>query len=175
MRSHPSPGRLRALLRSFYPIPEALVGYLVGILAALPTLADPTGLYYPLPMKEALTEAASAELPFWIAAALLAFIRPVALCGSLLVSFKAASCGFGAATLLLSGEPSLLYFRYVVVSLLVTAIYACLIRQAADSSAGDKRSGKAPSKEKIGDYLLRWLFYSGSALLLIPLKYFTGF
>lgn len=170
------PDRIRQILRRFHPLPEALLGYLFGILTAACTFS-PTVVYAPLPMREALTEAISAELPFWIAAALLILFRPVSIGGKLLVFLKAAACGFAALSLLPSGYPSFGYFRYVCVSLLITALYACIIRQATDLRQSERKSPHTHTGaiHAIGDYLIRWLFYSGSAILLLPLKYFNGF
>lgn len=174
-RTFSSLDRMNALLRRWYPLPEAFVGYLFGILTALCSLDDLTALYRPLPLKEALPEALTAELPFWFAAALLALIRPVIAGGRLLVFLKAATCGYGALMLLSGGYPSFDYFRYVALSLLTTALYVCLIRQAADLFGNRQCPDKGKAGLLICDYLIRSLFYFGSALLLLPLKYFTGF
>ncbi len=174
-RTFSSLDRLNALLRRWYPLPEAFIGYLFGILTALCSLDGLTALYRPLPLKEALPEALTAELPFWFAAALLALIRPVVAGGRLLVFLKAATCGHGALMLLSGSYPSFDYFRYVALSLLITALYLCLIRQAADLFDNRSRSDQGMAWQSVCDYLIRSLFYFGSALLLLPLKYFTGF
>lgn len=170
--AHPSLERLFSALRRFYPLPDALVGYLFGSFAAALSIDSPAVPYAPLPLNEAIIEALSAELPFWIAAALLVLIRPVVSAGRLLIFLKAACYGFGAEMLLPAAYPSFGYFRYVCISLLLTALYACPIRYAADTFGGNLQN---PSKLTFGDYWVRWLFYAGSAVLLLPLKYFIGF
>lgn len=170
-----TPVRFGSFLRRFYPLPEALLGYLFGIFAAALSVGGVISVYKPLPLREALPEALASELPFWVAAALLALIRPVLNGGRLLVFLKTACCGYGAELISRGSYPSLGYFQYVAVSLLIAALYTCLIRQAADSFANARLDRKADAKLKICDYLVRSLFYSGTAFLLIPLKYFTGF
>lgn len=167
----PSFERLRRILRRFYPLPEALVGYLFGILIAARSIESPAALYSPLPLKEALSDAISAELPFWFASALLVLIRPAVGSGRLLVFMKAACCGFGAELLLPWNYPAWDYFRCVCVSLMQIALYACPVRYAADRFG---RGCQPPSALAVGDYWVRWLFYAGIAILLLPLKYFTG-
>lgn len=170
-RAFDSLGRLSARLNTLYPLPEALVGYLFGILFAALSIGSAPTVYEPLPMKDALTEAISAELPFLAAAALLVFLRPTAAAGKLLILIKAACCGFGAELILASAYPTAAYYRYVLASLVNVAVYICLVRQARDLF-----SARRPADRRtVCDYLIRWLFYSGIALLLLPLKYFVGF
>lgn len=159
---------LQSVLHRFYPLPEALLGYLFGVLTAALTVGAPVE-YDPLPFRDALFAALAAELPFYVLSAILVLLRPTRQAGSVLVLLKGACCGFGAEHLLFCIRP-LVYFSYVVVSILQTALYACPIRCAAEQLGDRKLSNGA-----MVDYLLRWLFYSGCALLLTPLKYLNRF
>lgn len=162
------PMRLGGFFRRFYPLPEALFGYLLGILTAALSTDIPVG-YNPLPLKDALAAALTAELPLCVLSAALLLFRPMRPIGALLVLFRSACCGYGAEHLLFSTN-TFVYFGYIGVSVLQTALYACPIRYAVD-----RMSGRALPKNALLDYLLRWLFYSGCALLLTPLKYLSGF
>lgn len=156
--------RISGFFRRFYPLPEAFLGYLVGILTAALSVETPIE-YDPLPLKDALSSAFTAEIPFYIFSAVLLLFRPMRQAGALLALLKSACCGFGAEHLLFSTRPSV-YFCYIGISILQTALYACPIRYAVN------RLNERPlSKNTVLDYLLRWLFYSGCALLLFPLKF----
>lgn len=167
--------RLRSILRRFYPLPEAFLGYLFGILFAAVMMVGKAILHYtPLPLPSALTDALAAELPFWFAAALLPFVRPQESVGKCLVFLKAACCGYGAERLLPSGYPSVGYFRYVCISMLMTALYSCSIRHTVLRFDDHRTADRTLLRQRTVDCLTRWLFYAGSALLLLPLKYFIG-
>lgn len=166
---NPTSGRRVGFLRRFYPIPEALFGYLFGILFAALSAGEPMR-YAALPLSDALPRALSAELPLLFAAALIALIRPVRVFGGALIFLKAAVYGFGAYVLA-SEFPTPEYYRYVCVSILLTALYACPLRHAAECFSADRRY----DRRTVVNYLLCWLFYSGVALLVLPLRYAGSF
>lgn len=165
---NPTLERLNGVLRRFYPIPEALIGYLFGIFFAAFTVGQPQ-TYLPLALGSALRQALAVELPLFFAAALLALIGPVRSVGGALIFIKSACYGFGALVLA-SDFPSFGYYRHVCVSIVQTALYACPLRHAADCFSSDRQSGRRGAV----NYLLCWLFYTGCALLLLPLKFISG-
>ncbi len=162
---------VRQTVSRCYPLPAALAGYACGILIAVQPgiLPDPAGTYTALSLRDALSAALSSELPFWLAALFLALLRPARTAGGLLIAVKAACCGFAAERILIASPPSFSYFQYVVCSVLLLSLYACLIRQAVYFTRGSQTIPQA------GEFLVQSLFYIGSALLLMPLRYITGF
>lgn len=164
-------GRLKSFLNRYYPLPHALFGYAFGILVAAFSSPETPAVYQPLPFKNALTDALSAELPFLAAAALPLILRSSVLVGKVHLFLRAACFGLGAMRLVPTAYPSIRYFQYVIVSLTLTALYTCLFRQATIIFENKRLSAKQAALE----YAARWLFYSGSVLLLLPFKYITGF
>lgn len=166
---------LRRILDRFYPLPEAFLGYLFGILfAAVRMLGKPIPHYSVLPLASALTDALSAELPFWAAVALLPLFRPAKSVGKALIFLKAACCGYGAERLLPSSYPSAGYFGYVGISILTVALCACSIRHTVFLFDRHRTAENKRCRQPTAACLTRWLFYAGCALLLLPLKYFIG-
>ena len=164
---------IRSSLRTAFPLPALLAGYLLGLLFCFWEIlsAPPSSpiLLRPQTLWAAFADYTALELPFWIVCTLLGFFK-LPESAALPVLGRAILFGYGSLQVYLSAGKGLLYFLYVLGNVLTLLPLCCVAKLAMKQSAICKRlTGNDPVR-----YLFRCLYYWGLTLIILFLRSSIG-
>lgn len=172
MKETPTPSITLTWKRA-QPIPTLTLGYLLGMIIAFGFALAKKGIVpdgiVPLPFSQALAAYTALELPFWIACTLLGLCRLPGLT-PLPVFFRSLLWGYSSLQIYLAAGKSILYFSFVLGSIL-TLLPLCCLTKLAEQTVTFR--GPLTGSDFIR-YLCQCLYYWGLTLIILILRSIAG-